>query len=1153
MRRLLGLAAAAAAASALLPNPAAADHRETFLVSGGGAGGVSHLGASPDGSHAYFASADQLAPEDEDTGIDLYDRHHGTTELVTVPDPGFGGGRGGSVSFGSVSRDASRVFFTARESLTADDSDFSGGDDVYLRSGGQTTLVSRSEGFGFGFGFFLWCGATDDGGRAYFRTTKALASNDFEASFDLYVYDTASATLELASVSSTGQNRNGEVTCGGFTSDGSAAYFSTADRMTPDDTDSHRDVYMRSGGATTLMTPDTPGADAAFKFVSDDGEHLVFESTERLVPEDTDDQKDVYERSGGATVLVSQGPNGFNGDFRSDFQRASRDGTRIFFTTTDHLVAADTDDADDIFVRSGGTTEIVSHGPAGGDGGADIIVEQVNRAGSRLYFRTGENLTDDDTDFSADSYAWRSGLGLERVSIAAVNDNSVGFDAGLAGATEDGARTFFTSLQQLHPDDGDTRASSAPDGDDDVFERADGATQFVSTGPAAGTNASAYAFFRGLSEDGERVWWETTERLTADDEDDANDVYESRVNRSPEVVGGGVAAAYRDGDPAVAVDPGVSVSDPDTAALTGASVRVVSGFDAGDELSYTGAGGGITGGVNAARDELTLSGTGTPAEYEAALRAVTFGTDGADTAAGERTVAISVTDGVDTSAPASAVVDVALRAPEADGVPVVSGVARVGGRLAAAAPGWAGSRPLAVELSWERCDGAACDPIPGADAAEYAPVAADVGRRLRAVASASNGGGDARVASALTRVVAAAPVAPRILRAPAALSSQRDAVVELEGESGAAFECALDGAAFEACSSPAALAGLSDGGHAFETRQVVEGVRSPVATHSWTVDTAAPGAPEVLGPGDSLGGAGAAVAFSGEAGATFECALDGAAFEPCTSPVALPALGPGAHSFAVRQVDAAGNTGPPGIADWNVAVAPGPGGPLLGASARFASPLVHDDKGLPVECRVEDGSLRRCDVVAWMDGTGAASHTSRTRVRLGRGSTTVPKRGRSRALVHVRLTRDGFARIRRAGGAVRVRLSVRAVAFDGRRGKVGARASVALPDRYVLRGPFGVNVAGVHVLQRRHLRAIAQQLAGARAVRCVGHSDASARRRYARRLGLRRARAVCGFLAVRGVEAGLQAVSRGAARPRASNATRRGRALNRRVEVVVLR
>jgi hypothetical protein len=45
-----------------------------------------------------------------------------------------------------------------------------------------------------------------------------------------------------------------------------------------------------------------------------------------------------------------------------------------------------------------------------------------------------------------------------------------------------------------------------------------------------------------------------------------------------------------------------------------------------------------------------------------------------------------------------------------------------------------------------------------------------------------------------------------------------------------------------------------------------------------------------------------------EAGATFECSVDGAAFAPCTSPTEIGPLGAGTHTFDVRAKDTFGNT-----------------------------------------------------------------------------------------------------------------------------------------------------------------------------------------------------------------------------------------------------
>ena len=72
------------------------------------------------------------------------------------------------------------------------------------------------------------------------------------------------------------------------------------------------------------------------------------------------------------------------------------------------------------------------------------------------------------------------------------------------------------------------RRSCAADTDSnhyDVYERTGGVTSLVSTGPTT-TNAQVDAFFRGASTDGTKVFFETSEALTAADTNARTDVYQ---------------------------------------------------------------------------------------------------------------------------------------------------------------------------------------------------------------------------------------------------------------------------------------------------------------------------------------------------------------------------------------------------------------------------------------------------------------------------------------------------------------------------------------------------------------------------------------------------------------------------------------------------
>ncbi len=84
----------------------------------------------------------------------------------------------------------------------------------------------------------------------------------------------------------------------------------------------------------------------------------------------------------------------------------------------------------------------------------------------------------------------------------------------------------------------------------------------------------------------------------------------------------------------------LTVSDADNANLTGATVVISAGFQAGDVLSFTDTA-NITGVFSAGT--LTLTGTDTTANYEAALHSVTYSSSSGDPAT--RTVSFQVNDG----------------------------------------------------------------------------------------------------------------------------------------------------------------------------------------------------------------------------------------------------------------------------------------------------------------------------------------------------------------------------------------------------------------------------------------------------------------------------------------------------------------------------
>ena len=127
-------------------------------------------------------------------------------------------------------------------------------------------------------------------------------------------------------------------------------------------------------------------------------------------------------------------------------------------------------------------------------------------------------------------------------------------------------------------------------------------------------------------------------------------------------------------------------------------------------------------------------------------------------------------------------------------------------------------------------------------------------------------------------------------------------------DTAARFQCKLDDRSWSSCTSGKTYTGLPQGSHTFKVRaRDSAGTNDPSpAERTWKVDTVAP---NTTITSVSVGGKSATFSFSAsESGSTFECRLDGGAWQACSSPTSYGGLKHGSHhSFRVRAIDAAGN------------------------------------------------------------------------------------------------------------------------------------------------------------------------------------------------------------------------------------------------------
>jgi hypothetical protein len=327
----------------------------------------------------------------------------------------------------------------------------------------------------------------------------------------------------------------------GVSEDGSRVYVMTNEQLTGDDTDAAWDLYLRSSGATTLVSDDSsaaadPNVPASYVGVSRDGTSAFFTTGEQLPtdsgPADADSSTDLYVRDGGVLRLVSVGDVNGNGAFDDvRLGGASDNGDYAVFSTAEALTADDTDSKTDVYGRAlgPGSTERLSKGAdsASGNGAYDasftapgVFHTGMAEDGSRVFFHTGEQLLAEDTDASQDVYERLPGSATtNRVSRGdAAGSGNGAVAATFAGSSLDGTRVFFHTFESLD-------AVTDTDSVQDVYERSGGSTAHVSRGSING-NGATHAYFGAASEDGSHVFFTTAESLEPTDTDAAGDIYD---------------------------------------------------------------------------------------------------------------------------------------------------------------------------------------------------------------------------------------------------------------------------------------------------------------------------------------------------------------------------------------------------------------------------------------------------------------------------------------------------------------------------------------------------------------------------------------------------------------------------------------------------
>ena len=233
-----------------------------------------------------------------------------------------------------------------------------------------------------------------------------------------------------------------------------AAFFSPRSNSSPATPTPRRTSTSARAAATSLLSTGPAGGNGALRrdLPRHDGERARRSSSRRrsayVAPTPTA-RSTCTSAPAATTTLLSTGPAGGNGAFDARFKAASQGGSRVFFQTAERLVSATPT------VRSTCTSARAARrrcsrpGRRAATAPVDALLQDVSGDGAHGRDRHRRGAHGADTDIRFDVYS-RSVAAPPRCVIDRPRRRA--YDAYFDGMSRDGSRVFFETLEQLTDD-----------------------------------------------------------------------------------------------------------------------------------------------------------------------------------------------------------------------------------------------------------------------------------------------------------------------------------------------------------------------------------------------------------------------------------------------------------------------------------------------------------------------------------------------------------------------------------------------------------------------------------------------------------------------------------------------------------------------------
>jgi hypothetical protein len=357
----------------VLPDGSSAESAAAGPFNGVESGADGNPVVSEDGERVYFSARDEKG-----ASLLYLRKHDSETAWVSEPEASSPESEPSTPEFLQASADGTRAFFTTNERLL--DADTDTGPDLYMYTDSpdpphesNLTLISQDHNSSDGTAAVVQgvLGTSKDGEVVYFTAEGAIVSGEGEGfGTKLYVWDHGSvrfvtylSSSERTDWSPVTMSRTSRVT-----DDGRYLLFTTVvPQPVGFDNAGHAEIYRYdllsealicvscgsgSGPAREDASILFPGDTATRQYfgyapraLSSNAARVFFDTSEALVPQDTNGKEDAYEWDDGVIHLISTG----RGAGDSYFVDASANGDDVYIATRQSLVGWDEDTLLDLY------------------------------------------------------------------------------------------------------------------------------------------------------------------------------------------------------------------------------------------------------------------------------------------------------------------------------------------------------------------------------------------------------------------------------------------------------------------------------------------------------------------------------------------------------------------------------------------------------------------------------------------------------------------------------------------------------------------------------------------------------------------------------------------------------------------------------------